>query len=275
VQAGIVRATTTGTVSKSRSALTRRVGPLVALVLIGVLASGCDWTQFLYGPEHTGFNPTESAITPANVGTLVQRISGSAPNSLTGDPVVAGGMAYAGGSTTGLLYAFRASAASGCTGSPVVCAPVWTARVGPTGTGVTDPAVANGVVYVGGSNGTLSAFDATGKTNCSGSPVVCSPLWTTHSGPGYTSSPADANGVIYLTSDSGLEAFDATGTTNCAGTPKVCAPLWTSPAQGTFLSVANGIVYVAAGGTEVIDALDATGTSNCGGTPRSAHRSGS
>ena len=42
------------------------------------------------------------------------------------------------------------------------------------------PAVANNVVYVaaGDPNGKLYAFDATANTNCSGTPKVCTPLWT-------------------------------------------------------------------------------------------------
>jgi hypothetical protein len=255
---------------KSRWASKRLLGSLLAVTVVGVVASGCDWPQFLYGPDHTGFNPTETAITTTNVGTLVQRFSGNAGTSLTGDPVVAGGMAYVGGSNTGLLYAFSASAASGCAGSPAVCSPVWTARVGPANTGVGDPATANGVVYVADANGTLAAFDAAGKTNCSGSPVVCSPLWSTSAGPGFTSSPVYANGVIYLTSANGLEAFDATGTTNCVGTPKVCSPLWTTSVPGTYVSISNGIAYLSGSGADpnTIYALDATGASNCGGTPK-------
>ena len=47
----------------TRRASLHRLGLLVAVVLVGIVASGCDWTQFLYGPEHTGFNSTETALT--------------------------------------------------------------------------------------------------------------------------------------------------------------------------------------------------------------------
>jgi eukaryotic-like serine/threonine-protein kinase len=184
---------------------------------------------------------------------------------LTTDPVVAGGIAYVGSYINGTLNAFSASATSGCAGTPVVCSPLWTADVDPTHTGVSDPVVANGIVYVSGGNGTLSAFDAAGKTNCSGSPIVCSPLWTAN--PATASSPVYANGVIYIAANSGLEAFDAAGVTNCTGNPKVCSPLWTTSVQGGFVSIANGIAYLAGAGTQVY-ALDATGTTNCAGTPK-------
>ena len=254
----------------TRRAWLHRLGLLVAVVLVGIVASGCDWTQFLYGPEHTGFNSTETALTTENVGTLIQRFSGSTSNNvqLTTDPVVAGGIAYVGANSNGTLYAFSASATSGCTGTPVVCSALWTADVDPTHNFVSDAVVANGDVYVSGGNGTLSAFDAAGKSNCSGSPIVCSPLWTANAATGFSSNPVYANGVIYVTTTSGLEAFDAAGAVNCTGNPKVCSPLWTTSVQGESVSIANGIAYLADAGTQAIYALDATGTANCAGTPK-------
>jgi hypothetical protein len=64
--------------------------------------------------------------------------------------------------------------------------------------------------------------------------------------------PAVADGHVYVSEPSHimggeLEAFDAAGNTNCSGTPKVCAPLWTG-AEGSGVTVANGLVYVTAGG---------------------------
>jgi outer membrane protein assembly factor BamB len=62
------------------------------------------------------------------------------------------------------------------------------------------------------------------------------------------SSPAVANGVVYVGSEDGkLYAFNAAGTTNCSGAPKTCSPLWSASA-GTSVdsspAVANGVVYV-------------------------------
>ena len=66
-----------------------------------------------------------------------------------------------------------------------------------------DVAVANGVVFIGG-RGTyagLNAFDAAGTTNCSGTPKVCQPLWSSHSGTASGYAIAVANGNVYVLID--------------------------------------------------------------------------
>jgi outer membrane protein assembly factor BamB len=132
------------------------------------------------------------------------------------------------------------------------------------------PAVANGVVYVGSDDHNLYAFDATGNTNCSGSPKTCSPLWTAPTGGSVVSSPAVANGVVYVGSaDNKLYAFDAAGNTNCSGSPTTCQPLWTATTVGPVFSspaVANGVVYVGSNDTRLY-AFDAAGVTNCSGSP--------
>jgi hypothetical protein len=121
--------------------------------------------------------------------------------------------------------------------------------------------VADGVVYVGSEDHNLYAFDAAGITNCSGSPTTCAPLWTADTDV-VASSPAVANGVVYVDSDK-LYAFDAAGITNCSGSPKTCAPLWTAATSGSRSpAVANGVVYTGA------EAFDAAGTMNCSGNPK-------
>jgi outer membrane protein assembly factor BamB len=153
--------------------------------------------------------------------------------------------------------------------------------------------VINGVVYVGSNDGNLYAFDAAGA-GCTGSPKTCAPLWTAPTGSPVYSSPAVANGVVYVSSGNPLTttlsggdpaaklyAFDATGA-NCAGTPKTCSPLWTGIPTGGFglgtsPAVANGVVYVGSVScacsnfvsfpVSFLDAFDATGT-GCLGTPK-------
>jgi outer membrane protein assembly factor BamB len=137
---------------------------------------------------------------------------------------------------------------------------------------LSSPAVANGVVYVGSEDHNLYAFDATGTTNCSGSPKSCSPLWTARTGGAIgDSSPAVANGVVYVgAADNKLYAFDATGTNDCSGKPKSCSSLWTATTAGVIESspaVANGIVYVGSGDNHLY-AYDAMGTTNCSGSPK-------
>jgi hypothetical protein len=82
--------------------------------------------------------------TLSKAGTLLWTATGVNGNL---SPAVANGVVYAGASG-GALYAFSAAGTTGCSGSPRVCAPLWTS---PAGTSITysSPAVANGMVYVG------------------------------------------------------------------------------------------------------------------------------
>ena len=161
-------------------------------------------------------------------------------------PAIANGVVYI-GSWQGNLYAFDAAGVTGCSGTPKTCTPLWTAAM--AGASIaSSPTVVAGVVYVGGTNDKLYAFDAAGVAGCSGSPKTCAPLWTATTGSWIEASPAVANGVVYIGSGNDLlYAFDAAGSTRCSGSPKTCAPLWTG-ATGSFVSsspaVANGVVYV-------------------------------
>lgn len=88
-------------------------------------------------------------------------------------------------------------------GEVASCSPLWT---GTTGSLIrSSPAVANGVVYVGSSDGNLYAFPA----SCGTGGASCTPLWTATTANAIDSSPAVANGVIYVGSlDSNLYAYD-------------------------------------------------------------------
>jgi Protein kinase domain/PQQ-like domain len=196
-----------------------------------------------------------------------------------GSPVVANGVLYvpgygdgrALGSGGAYVAAFDAAGSTGCSGSPIVCVPMWTTVGLPVSSGNTgSPAIANGVLYI--ANQTLYAFDATGSANCSGAPKVCAPLWTaaTSDSPTY-SAPAVANGTVYVGSwDSKLYAFSAAGSANCSTTPtgKTCTPLWTAATPGSIggtPAVAQGVVYtVSVNGT--LSVFDAAGSRNCSGT---------
>ena len=133
------------------------------------------------------------------------------------------------------------------------------------------PAVAGGVVFVGGQDGRLYAFDAAGLRGCGGSPKVCAPLWSGLTGGAVESSPTVANGVVYVGSDDhSLYAFDAAGVSGCSGSPKSCLPLWTAPTGDRVLTpaVANGVVYVGSADHDLY-AFDAAGESGCSGSPKS------
>jgi len=284
--------------------------------------SALGWTQLDYGPDRTGYQPDETQIGPSNVGKLTQartyRVAGGGPSA----PLVANGVLYV-DSGTGMLYAFDATGAghcpaagctplwtartpgtgsvaigdgdifvaesygvaafsaagtANCSGTPKVCTPLWTTSTNiATGPGFTpgrgSPVVAGGVLYVPGGGGAspstgqalVAAFDAAGKTGCSGTPVICVPMWTTTGPPSSSGSPAVANGVLYI-ADGTLYAFDAAGSANCTGTPRACAPLWTAPVSTRVTAgapaVADGLVYVGSGNGGLY-AFDATGAANC------------
>jgi hypothetical protein len=96
--------------------------------------------------------------------------------------------------------------------------------------------------------GGLYAYDATGTTNCSGTPKVCMPLFGP---PGTTGlpvgQPSVANGVVYGSFDFGSSvlvfAADA-----AAGTG-----LWNASLPGGFAqsspAIANGTLYIGSGNT--------------------------
>lgn len=202
--------------------------------------------------------------TSTNISTGAGFIPGS------GSPVVANGVLYVPGNEDASVpgqsgtsvAAFDAAGSTDCSGTPVVCDPMWTYG-GPGGNG--SPTIAGGVLYIAEGN-TLYTFDAAGSTGCSGTPKACAPLWTAAmSGPSYAV-VAVADGIVYATTESGLFAFDAAGTNCSAGTTaKTCAPLWTAsiPSAGA-LAVANGAVYVANG--SMLYAFDAAAPGNCSGT---------
>ena len=246
----------------------------VVVVVVALAAAGCDWIQFGFDAGST-HHTADSGLSTANVPTLVSAFTAATGGAVYSSPAVAADVAYL-TSDDGRLYAFSASGTAGCTGTPVTCAPLWTASIEPAGSigstvGVSSsPAVVGGVVYVGSTDGKLYAFDATGTTNCTGTPTTCTPLWTATTGGAIFSSPKVVGNVVYVGSTDGkLYALDATGTTNCTGTPTTCTPLWTATTSGAIddsPAVAGGVVYV--GSTDgKLYALDATGTTNCTGTP--------
>jgi outer membrane protein assembly factor BamB len=232
---------------------------LALIATIVVVCAGCDWRTSGYGPDHTSFNPTESAISVANVTHLVRRYPVSDGNGCGAEtcssPAVANGTAYVG------------------TGRDLVARDAGTGDLqwsGHTGGGISSsPAVVDGLVYVGSDDFKLYAFDAAGTTNCSGSPRICAPLWTANTAGKVRSSPTVANGVVYVGSDDQtLYALSAAGTTNCSGSPKVCHPLWQSVVLVSAVgapAIANGVVYVGAGW---LFAFDAAGTTSCSGSPK-------
>ncbi len=195
-----------------------------------------------------------------------------------GAPSVADGVAYLVSGET--LYAFDATGTVGCSGTAKTCEPLWTAAIdGGPGRGA--PVVADGKVFVTSEGlARVVGFDAAGNDRCSGTPKVCTRVWTTRSTSGL---PSVANDRLFVTHDGRLAAYDATGKDGCTGGAlRTCSPLWTYtkhafqchlPGPCDSLSsytIANNVVYqgysnVAAGD---VTAYDATGTIGCSGDPK-------
>jgi hypothetical protein len=140
--------------------------------------------------------------------------------------VVANGIVYV-TDAYGSLWAFDATTGAN----------LWSRGLG-SGVGSRIPVVANGLVYVNAVDSAgLSAFNATTGV----------PLWQTSNysgsnvGPG--GSPAVANGIVYVTSDSKLSAFNATtgALLWSANTGSPCGCFVTN-----FPAIANGVVYTSA-----------------------------
>jgi len=176
----------------------------------------------------------------------------------TGAPAVADGMVYVATTYSG-LYAFGAAGSANCSTGATgkTCAPLWNAPAPYSSEGT--PAVANGVVYVTTTGG-LAAF-AAGAGSCPGTAAATTctvaPLWTSATGgpTDSTSSPAVANGVVYVTGDGGIYGYDAAGSQHCSvsATAKTCSPLWSDVVGftiGEAPALVNGTLYINVPGKE-------------------------
>ncbi len=227
-----------------------------------------NWPQFHYDNAHTGCNPYESILSPNTVGNLVLDWKFTTGFQVESAPTVVNGIVYV-GSDDNYLYALNANTGALIwkydTASPVAISPT----------------VANGIVYVDSNYTTLVALNAsTGVPiwsqllSLSASPVVSGgvlyvasgstvyalnastgeSIWESYAFDVGESSPALANGVIYV------GAFDSNLYALSAGTGKVLWAYKTGDAIQNSAVVANGIVYVGAQDYFVyaVDALDGT-----------------
>jgi len=244
-------------------------------VLVVLLSSACqDWPQYMGNAGLTGNASGETTIAVSNVGSLTQAfevpVSTSGPQVST--PSVSGSTMFA-ASSDGTLVAASTSDA-GCSGTPAVCMPLWTAYLGHYDL-MSQPVVAGGIVFekgelrTGATKPVLAAFDAAGVTNCSGTPKVCQPLWTAPVDSPWGLNVADGKVFINNVATNRLEVFDAAGVTNCSGTPKVCQPIWTAVATSSFgvPAVAGNKVYVAEGVPSRVEVFDEAAVTNCSGSP--------
>ena len=214
-----------------------------AIITSPAVANGIVYTSSfddkLYAYDAAGV--TNCSGTPKTCAPLWTAATGG---SLWSSPAVANAVVYVGGADD-KLYAFDATGTTNCSGTPKTCAPLWT--VPPWGHGF----------YTGGGQRYRLRRCVRQQALC----VRCHrghqllrypdhlfPMWTATTGAGVASSPAVANGVVFVGSyDGKLYAYDASGSTDCSGAPKTCAPVWTATTGARILSspaVANGMVYV-------------------------------
>jgi len=241
---------------------------------------------FVYAPVGTGVAAYDAAGVQGCSGapkicTPLWSVAGIAP-------AVRDGVLYVSGASSGIfeVRAYDAAGIQSCAGTPKTCAPLWVGRTGVHTdiiNAVTEPTVANGVVWLGirrgdesAGGGALVGFAASGNERCSGTPKICSPIWNAPTS-GVVYPAAVAKHVVYTLeygfSDFGFEqvyrlsAFDFAA---CRTPTSSCSPLWTasidSLPQG--LAIANGLVYLSSWANQRIAAYDATGTSGCSGSPR-------
>jgi outer membrane protein assembly factor BamB len=223
--------------------------------------SSDDWTMFHYDPAHTGYTPSQALTTPPVV------IWSSPPEEIGShaSPAIANGVVYITSSglhaynaftgaelwspnpagafvnqafSGGYLYALAYSADFPQLGSHVdalLCldaisgAQVW--RV-PISFITSDPAVANGMLYIAGSDNKLHVFNATTGAQLWSYPVK----YVQVNAPG--ASPTIYGGIVYTVSeDDNVYALNASDETK----------IW-NYTTGFFVescpAVANGIVYV-------------------------------
>jgi outer membrane protein assembly factor BamB len=181
-----------------------------------------NWPQFLYDPARSGCNPYESVLSVDTVGSLTTKWQyQSGANGVVSSPVVANGVLYFGSSPdpfSGGLNAIEAS-----TGKLL-----WDYGLGAPGT--SPAAVANGIIYVGGSLGVFALTPA-------GAPV-----WIFSTAPYQVrAAPAVVNGVVYVL---------AAGKTMYALNASTGAQIWSTSISNlgsdgySAPAVADGMVYV-------------------------------
>src|SRR5262249_34149559 len=170
-------------------ALIVATGSLMVAPAGSAAAAGASvaWPQFHFNAAHTGYNPFETTIGPANVGGLHLLWKGGATGGV-GSVSVSRGRAFLGG-FQGVFRAWNASDGSLSWSRPLDDLLEST------------PAISAGRVFIESNAGTLYALDA-----ASGSL-----LWTQPTGQGAVTSPTVVGDVVFAAGNESLNAFD-TGT---------------------------------------------------------------
>ncbi len=185
-----------------------------------VFVASADHYLYAFPAGGCNFAPTCAPLWKGHMGAGV----------VDSSPAIANGVVYVGTYQRGQLEAF---AAAGC--GAAVCEPLWIGKAG--GHLVAPPAVGNGTVYIGSSNGRMYAFPAGG---CGA--ATCTPSWTARlGGPAFSAGPTVFGDAVYIETTR-LDTFAAGG---CGAA--VCTPLWSGDlgddgGQGTP-AVWHGMVF--------------------------------
>jgi hypothetical protein len=181
------------------------------------------------------FSGVEGRLADGRIVRSVTQVDGT--GAISGDPAVAGGMAYAARPGGGYVDAIDATGTEGCTdyGAFLACMPLWSAPVA-------------GTAAVAASGATLYASTATGvaayATGASVRGPDQQPLWSAPvAGPTAVAltPSAGATSVLVGSTDGTLRAFAAAG---CGAA--TCGPLWQAATGGALTApvIANGVAYV-------------------------------
>ena len=215
-----------------------KLGQVVALDASGL--NGCTYNAMdLCTPQYTFATPLNTPVYAT--------------------PVVSGSVLFV--SVGDVVDAFDALGSQNCSGTPIICTPLWsTAQMG--GVGMSTPVIFGSSIIVHDSIG-LYSFSTTGL-DCSSLPLVCNPEWSSPYGNQSYLPPALYNSTLFTTSGGELLAFDANGVANCSGVPDVCNPEWTAQsAQDEFGVVVNNSTGEVFTVSNFIYGFDANGVTKC------------
>jgi hypothetical protein len=213
----------------------------VLVVVLTVVAAGCDWWQWGGNNEHRGGNVAVTLTKDSAPSWLAAKVVDLQP---TGPVVTANGLAFV--QATDRIVAF----------DPATNGISWDAAL-PAGSTVGSAPAINGagagstlfVVVATATRPLLLGYDVDGVRGCNLIMHRCSPVFTAALGstPGEAAPPLVVGGRVFARGINTLYAFDATGQTSCTGgsSNATCTPLWWTPSGTT----SNGVGPTALNGT--------------------------
>jgi|GEM_PF-2613415 hypothetical protein len=234
---------------------------------------------FIYGAQEAelhAWNITSSASCSGALSACPPTWWSHTADFASSAPVLVGDTVFVAmaGTSSWHLYAFDAAGRGDCTSSPAQgCLPkwvgIWGSRSNAASAAVPFLAAADGRVFVQTLDletrfSDVTAFDASGTTNCAGSPRTCSPLFhTTPFVEDVPLQPTVAGGRLFVPTNTSIGVFDAQGIANC--TAGACAPVFLLSSSPTGeVAVADGQAFATS--NRLLLAFDATGQTNCSGT---------